>query len=86
MIWMPSSRFQAALPADAVKGAGTRTNIVSFLAMARNPFTVPVYKTEPFDLGCRLTGFEGLPKTNWKSTRMPLVSWIELFRRAANII
>ena len=59
---MPSTRFQAALPADAVKGAGTRTNIVSFLAMARNPLTVPVYKTEPFDLGCRLTGFEVPPK------------------------
>ena len=68
-LWDPSTKdreavtsFQASLPADAVKGSGTRTNIASFLATVRNPTDLPVYKTEPFDLGCRLTGFEAPPK------------------------
>ena len=68
-LWDPAAKdfdaiesFQTSLPADAVKGAGTRTNIASFLAMVRNPTDLPVYKTEPFDFGCRLTGFESPPK------------------------
>lgn len=55
--------FLTELPLYVISGTGTRTNVASFLAMARNPYYVPIYKTEPFEFGCRLTGFESPPKS-----------------------
>lgn len=56
------ARFLTEFPTEVISGAGTRTNMASYLAMARNAFSVPIYKTEPFEFGCRLTGFETPPK------------------------
>lgn len=56
------ARFLTELPNEVISGAGSRTNIASFLAMVRDPLSVPIYKTEPFEFGCRLTGFEVPPK------------------------
>ncbi len=50
------SGFLARIPEDILSGVGTRVNLVSFLAMAIDPYEYPVYRWTVFDGGYRLSG------------------------------
>lgn len=52
--------FVAFLP-DLVSGAGTRTNLASFLLGARDVSQLPVYKATPFAMAYRFTGWRHDP-------------------------
>ena len=48
--------FLARVPKDVIRGAGTRTSLASFLAMAIDPLEYPIYRPSFFQGGLALTG------------------------------
>jgi 5-methylcytosine-specific restriction protein B len=54
--------FMKALPAAAAKGAGARAALVSFLMMALDVATHPMYRVKAFEVAARLSGRGKLPR------------------------
>ena len=57
-----SKQFLESLPVEALRGTGARVSILSFLALARDPLSCPMFRSTPFETGIRLTGYPLLPK------------------------
>lgn len=74
--------FLKRLPKEAVSGTGNRVNVASFLAMQRDPTTYPVYKAEPFGIGCKLTGFP-VPTGDELSCYKHLLSFLDRLQSEA---
>ncbi len=49
--------FLRLLPDEALRGAGSRLTLASFLNMASEPHDYPVYRETPIRKGCDLTGY-----------------------------
>ena len=57
-----SKQFLEGLPLEALRGNGARVSILSFLALARDPLSCPMFRSTPFETGIRLTGYPLLPR------------------------